>query len=59
MLKSFDDTKHCVMGLVVNSKDYFVFGDSFLRSYYQIYDTERSLFGLSPHITSHVGRISN
>ena len=47
------------MGLVVNSEDYFVLGDSFLRSYYQIYDLERNLLGLSPHVTSYVGAISN
>ena len=48
-----------MLGLVVNSEDYFVLGDSFLRSFYQVYDMERNLLGLSPHVTSHVGAISN
>ena len=48
-----------MLGLVVNSEDYFVLGDSFLRSFYQVYDMEHNLLGLSPHVTSHVGAISN
>jgi len=49
--------EYCILALSVNTKDFFFFGDSFLRSYYQIYDDENGLIGLTPHLYSKVGAI--
>ena len=47
----------CILAIGVNKDDYFFFGDSCLRSYYQIYDDENSLLGLTPHRYSSVATI--
>jgi hypothetical protein len=47
----------CILAIGVNKDDFFFFGDSFLRSYYQIYDDENSLVGLTPHLYSSLGTI--
>ena len=45
------------MGFVVNSYDYWLLGDVFLRGYYSIHDASGKRLGLTPHITSKVGTI--
>ena len=47
----------CILAIGLNKDDFFFFGDSFLRSYYQIYDEENSLIGLTPHLYSSVSTI--
>jgi len=42
----------CVLGFTVNTEDYFLLGDTFLRSYYSIHDDDNSRLGLVPHSTS-------
>ena len=45
------------MGLVVNSLDYWLAGDVFLRNYYIIMDMDNSKIGMTPHATSYAGAI--
>lgn len=42
----------CVIGFTVNTEEYFLIGDTFLRSYYSIHDDENALLGLVPHKNS-------
>jgi len=39
---------HCVIGFTINESDYFLLGDTFLRSYYSIHDDEGGKLGLVP-----------
>jgi hypothetical protein len=42
----------CLIGIIVNSADYWLVGDTFLRNYYSIYDDSNSKIGLVPHLSS-------
>lgn len=35
-----------------NTEDYWLFGDSFLRGYYSVFNLETGKLGLAPHVDS-------
>jgi len=57
-LSSDPTTPLCGLGLLVNSYDYWLLGDVFLRNYYVIMDMDNNKIGLSPHLTTNVGPIT-
>lgn len=46
------DRSVCTLGLVPNSEDFWLFGDSFLRGYYSVFNMNAGTLGLAPHVTS-------
>jgi len=46
------DRSVCTIGIVPNSEDYWLFGDSFLRGYYSVFNMETGKLGLAPHVDS-------
>ena len=46
---SFEDVDFCIIGIEEWDLDFYILGDSFLRSYLSIYDFEGSRVGLALH----------
>lgn len=46
------DRSVCTIGIVPNSEDYWLFGDSFLRGYYSVFNMQTGKLGLGPHTDS-------
>lgn len=47
-----------MLGLVPNSEDYWLFGSSFLRGYYSVFDMETGQLGLAPHVDSDKNKLA-
>lgn len=50
----YKEAVECVLLFMSNIDDTWVLGNSFLRSYYSVWDHENNRLGLSPHKTSEV-----
>ena len=46
------DNSYCMIGLVINSDDYWLLGDVLLRNYYTIFNEQDKQIGFVPHKTS-------
>lgn len=49
LVKSLNEPKSCMIGLIPSITDFFVFGDTLMRGFYTIHDDGNSLVGLVPH----------
>ena len=46
------DRSVCTLGIVPNTEDYWLLGDTFLRGYYSVFNMDSGQLGLVPHVDS-------